>query len=189
MANTVITAPASEPLSTAEAKAHLVVEHTNDDTLIASYIQAARIMCEQHQWRSYITQTREEWLNAFPVGPIYLPYGPVQSITSIKYIDIDGTEQTYSSDNYTLDTVNDMVYLDYNLAWPSTQCIQNAVKVRYVAGYGATGSAVPETIRSAMRLLIGHWYLNREGVLTGITATQLPMGVEALLATADNKVF
>jgi len=131
MPNVIITEPEVEPLSLVEAKAHLVVEHDEDDSLIASYVKAARRACEMMQWRSYITQTREERLDRFGHGVcIGLPYGPVQSITSIKYTDTAGVEQTLSADNYSLDSATGRVVLGYGLSWPITREIPNAVKIR-----------------------------------------------------------
>jgi uncharacterized phiE125 gp8 family phage protein len=173
-----ITAPTAEPVTLAEAKAHLRVDTVADDALIGMLIQSARQAAEQFTGRALITQTWERVLHAFPDGAIKLGMPPVASITSLKYIDIAGVEQTYSSAGYTLDAVNMPGWLYPSVAyptWPSTQADAiNAVRVRFACGYGATGSTVPATVRSWMLLRIGTLYEHRQEVIAGISLNELP---------------
>ena len=186
MALKLITAPATEPVTTSEAKSHLRVDTTADDTLIGTLITAARQHVENHLRRALITQTWELVTDAFPVGDVIrLPLPPLVSVTSIKYTDEDGNESTLSSAAYVVDTdsTKGRVVLKSGETWPSdTLAAANGVRVRYVAGYGEA-SAVPRPIRQAILLLIGTLYENRESVLVaqGVTVAQLPFGVEALL--------
>ena len=181
-----ITAPATEPVSASEAKSHLRVDTTADDTLIGTLITAARQHVENHLRRALITQTWELVMDAFPAGDVIrLPRPPLVSVTSIKYTDEDGNESTFSSAAYVVDTdsTKGRVVLKSGETWPSdTLAAANGVRVRYVAGYGEA-SAVPRPIRQAILLLIGTLYENRESVLVaqGVTVAQLPFGVEALL--------
>lgn len=157
-------APAAEPLSTAEAKSHLKITHSDDDTLIDSYVKAARLWAENYMHRQLITATWALTLDEFP-DVIELPYPPLASVTSIVYTDSDGDPQTLSSSVYTVDTVSapGRVYLAYGQSWPSVRSIRHAVTVTYTAGYGASGSSVPENIRAALRILVAHYYEAREG--------------------------
>ena len=187
MALKLITAPAAEPVSTSEAKAHLRVDTTADDTYIGTLITVARQNVESHLRRSLINQTWEVVLDAFPAGVIRLPKPPLASVTSIKYTDDDGVEATYSSDNYVVDSDTEpgRVVLKSGQTWPAvTLAAANGVRVRYVAGYGAAGSNVPQAIRQAILLVIGSLYENREDVLVaqGVSIGVLPFGVVALLA-------
>ncbi len=186
MALKLITAPATEPVTSTEAKSHLRVDTTADDTLIGTLITAARQHVEAHLRRALITQTWELVTDAFPVGDVLrLPLPPLVSVTSIKYTDEDGAESTFSSGLYVVDTdsTKGRVVLKNGETWPSvTLAAANGVRVRYVAGYGEA-SAVPRPIRQAILLLIGTMYENRESVLVaqGVTVAQLPFGVDALL--------
>jgi uncharacterized phiE125 gp8 family phage protein len=158
-------APAVEPLSTAEAKDHLKITHSDDDTIIDSYVTAARLWCEAFIQRQLITATWELVLDAFWADAIPLPFPPLASVTSVQYIDTDGDSQTFSSDDYVVDTKSapGRIYLAYNESWPTTRQVREAVTITYVAGYGASGSDVPEEIRTAIRLLTAHYYEHREG--------------------------
>jgi len=181
-----VTAPTVEPLTATEAKAHLRVDYSTDDTLIASLIVAAREYVEQITGRALLTQTWDLFLDRFSGREIDIPCSPLISVTSVKYIDTAGSEQTLSTDDYTVRTYSSHygeVGLNFDADWPSTRRIEDAVYIRFVAGYGATSASVPQAIRQAMLMLVGHWYENRESVVIGgrITATEVPMAVTALL--------
>lgn len=187
MALKLITAPAAEPVSASEAKSHLRVDTTADDTYVGTLITVARQNVESHLRRALISQTWEVVLDAFPAGVIRLPKPPLASVTSIKYTDDEGNESTYSSDNYVVDSDTEpgRVVLKSGQTWPAvTLAAANGVRVRYVAGYGAAGSNVPQAIRQAILLVIGSLYENREDVLVaqGVSIGVLPFGVVALLA-------
>ena len=175
MSDKLITAPSTEPVSLTEAKAHLRVTSTDDDDLITALIVAARAAAEHELQRSLITQTLEKALDMFP-DAIQLLSPPVQSVTSVKYLDVDGVEQTLSSSSYTLDNASDSTpaWLTpaYGYDWPETYAEVNAVKVRYVAGWGSA-SLVPQPIKQWMLLQIGHWYENRESVNIGNITSKL----------------
>lgn len=136
-----ITAPAAEPVSLADAKAHLRVDHAADDDLIAALIAAAREDAEHRLGRALVMQTLEQVCDAFPAdGDIELPNPPLASVTSVKYLDSDGVEQTLSTSLYDVDSDSapGEIHRAYGVTWPSTRCVENAVRARYVAGYAAT---------------------------------------------------
>ena len=121
MALKLITAPATEPVTSTEAKSHLRVDTTADDTLIGTLITAARQHVEAHLRRALITQTWELVTDAFPVGDVLrLPLPPLVSVTSIKYTDEDGAESTFSSGLYVVDTdsTKGRVVLKNGETWP-----------------------------------------------------------------------
>lgn len=164
MALKLITAPASEPVTLAEAKLHLRVETgvTDDDAWITATIQAARERAEHITNRAFITQTWELALDAFPAAEIKLPKPPLASITSVSYTDSAGVDQTLSNTLYTPDLYSTPGWLlpAYGTSWPATRASANAVRVRYVAGYGAA-AAVPQGIKNWMLLVIGQLYAER----------------------------
>ena len=109
---------------------------------------------------------------------------PLQSVTAAAFTHVDtaGNTTQVSTSVYTVDTDSEpgRVYEAYSQTWPSTQEQPNAVRCRFVAGYGAA-SAVPAPIKQAIKILISQWYEFREPVIVGGTPSVVPMTVEALL--------
>jgi uncharacterized phiE125 gp8 family phage protein len=136
-----------------------------EDDMITSWIKAARRDCENFQNRVYITQTWQLWLDAFPgQNYIKIPLPPLQSISSVKYYDVNDTEYTFASSNYYQDIVSEpgWIVLNSGSSWPSTTLRPaNGVCVTFVAGYGAAAS-VPDEIISAIKLIVGDLYEHRE---------------------------
>ncbi len=162
----VITAPAVEPVSLSEAKVDLRVDHDDDDTLIAALITAARMEAEGLARRAFISQTLELSLTNWPVdGYIRLPLPPVASVTSITYYKDDNTSATMSSSDYIVITDVDpaVIALAKDKTWPSDALRTVApIRVRYVAGYGATAASVPERYRALVRSLVLVRYESRD---------------------------
>lgn len=180
----ITSAPAVEPVSTSEAKLHCRVDYDADDTLFAAWITAAREYAETYQRRALITQMLEMSLPAFPCGEIVLPRPPLQSVTSIAYVDANGDSQTLNSSLYQVDTrgIVGRVKPAYGQVWPSTRCeTYNAVTITYVAGYGDAATAVPRATVAAIKLLVGHLNENREMVITGTIIGKVPFSIENLL--------
>ena len=176
------TAPSVEPITTAEAKSHLNVTTSDDDTYIDALVAASRQKTESYLNRSLITQTWNLYLNTFETK-IILPRAPIQSVSSVKYIDADGVEQTLSTDVYTVDTDAEpgQIYLAYDQSWPDIRTMEKAVNVEYIAGYGLAAD-VPQLIKQAMLLLVGHYYERREETIVGTTISTVPMAYEPLLS-------
>lgn len=181
-------APAEEPVSLEEAKLHLRVDHDDEDTLINADIAAARRYCEQTVLsRALITQTWDLYMDKWPDGDeLLIPQPPLQSVDEVAYTDEDGTEFTFDAVNYIVDTASEpgRIALKSTASWPSvTLQVVNGVRVRFTAGYGDAAGDVPETIRKAMKLLIGDLYEHREEslVVQGLQLQRLPFGVRMLL--------
>ena len=178
-----ITAPAVEPITLAEAKLHLRVDAATEDAMITDMIFAARQAAEGELNRALITQTWERVLDAFPAS--YLPLGmpPVVSVQSVTYIDPAGATQTLSGGAYTLDSDRDPGWLlpAYGTAWPATRYQANAVRVRFNCGYGGTAAAVPQAIRQWLLVRIGTLYQFREAFVTGGLAALPNRFVDGLL--------
>ncbi|MCH7573608.1 MAG: phage head-tail connector protein [Candidatus Marinimicrobia bacterium] len=167
--------PSVEPLSTSEAKDHLRVTGSADDTYIASLIKVARFVFERDTGRALITQTWEQTMDRWPPdSEILLAVNPVQSISSITYDDTDGNNQTVTAADYRVDTKSlpAMIVPSYGNSWPSARTQSNSIKVTFVAGYGDAATDLDEDSIAAVRLLVGHYYLTREPI--GTIATKLP---------------
>ena len=204
---TTVTGPSVEPISTADAKAWLRIESgvTADDTLIDALVTAARQHVEDYCQIRLITQTVRQTLDHWPgsknnldlpnegrisdyIGgdPDYVELiaRPVQSVSSVTIYDDGGNSDTWNAPNYRLSIPGDRARLvpTDNAAWPSATRRSDAVEIQYVAGYGDAGSDVPDAILKAMKLLVAHWYENREAVVIGTSVNELPFAVKALLA-------
>ena len=180
----VTSAPAASPVSTADAKSHLRVDYADDDALIDSLVLAATDWAQEFTSRSFITQTVELKLDDWPglTKAILMPRPPLQSVTSIQYIDVDGNNQTLPASEYVVDASGDIgrIYPAYAGNWPDAREILNAITITYVAGYGNAASDVPASIIAAIKLAVGHLYERRED--TSVTSiSQIPMGAKALL--------
>ena len=187
MALKVITAAVIEPVTLAEAKLHLRVDHDDEDTLITNLIKVARELVEDGTWRTLLTTTWELRLDDWPSMPLKMPKAPLQSITSIKYVNDSGVEATVASTVYDADTYSEpgRIFFKKDQSWPSVNLYERgAVRIQFKAGW-LTAAEVPYKIKAAMLLLIGHLYENREEVIisSGLTPVILPAGVNALLAS------
>ena len=143
-----IAAPATEPVTSAEVKTSARIDGTEFDTQIAIIIPAIRAAAEHELGRRLITQTVEMVLDEFPTNEIDLTLPDAKSITSVKYLDDSGVEQTLSGAVYSLDddSTPSRVLLKYGQTWPITQDVPNAVRVRFVVGYG-DAAAVPSNVK------------------------------------------
>lgn len=184
MALKLVMAPASDPVDLATAKAHLRVDGTDENALIAALIAAARQYVEVVTRRALIAQTWELVLDAFPAGDIVpIPLPPLRSVTALTCTDNNGIATVWDAVNYVVDTDSEpgRLVLAYGKSWPSiTLAPAGGVRVRFEAGYG-DAAAVPEGIKQAMLLLIGHWFEHREGVNIGNIVNELPFAVDSLL--------
>lgn len=159
------TAPTSEPVTLDEVQLHLRVTDNTEDNLINNLIATARAMAEEYTGRQLMTATWDLYLDRWPYGadPILLPRSPVQSVTSITYLDADGASQTWSSSSYALDQYTEpaRINLAYDNVYPSARYIGNSIRVRYVSGY-TSAALVPQPIKAAMLLMIASLYGGRE---------------------------
>ena len=174
---------ATNPLfTTAEAKDFLKVDTTADDTLIDNLIKAATQSCEEYTNQYFldtlVTQYSDNWLEVYR-----LYKSPVSTLTHIKYYDSSDTLQTLAASNYILDNVSKpaRIGLAVDGELPTLADRINAVEVKYTVGYGENSTDVPDGIKQAVLLTIGNWYENRQTVITGRTATELPLSSQYLL--------
>ena len=178
-----ITAPASTPVSLAEAKAWLRVDDAAENDLITALIAAATGMIEQITGLAIMEQTWELVLDSF-ADSILLPKGPVSAITWVKYIDPDSVEQTLGASNYALDAVSDPQWLvrAADASWPAIASGINNVTIRFTAGVSVAADLA--SLKTAILMLVAHWHGNREAAGDGI-----PPGVAALLVNHRRYAF
>ena len=185
-------APAVEPVTQAEAKLFAKIDTTADDALVTSLIVAARQRIESLTRRALITQTWVWQLDAFPfssvpvttdalnMNPLRPPFPPLQSVTSITYVDTDGITQTWSSSDYTVDTTSEpgRIVPAFNESYPDTRDVIEAVTITYKAGYGDASTAVPDALITAVKMLTAAFYDNRDA----FQSTAVPNAVNALIS-------
>lgn len=176
-----LTAPAVEPVTLAEAKRHANVVASDDDTLIAALIVAARELVEVDTSHALINQTWELELSGWWTGGLECPRPPLVSVTHIKYYDQDDVLQTLETAYYDVDTRRQpgVIWWDEDYTAPTLSDEANPVLVTYVAGYGAAASAVPQRAKQAILLLVGHWYRCREAV--GTVGTEVALAYQRLI--------
>lgn len=148
---------AVEPVSVDEVKGALRVDHTDDDALLAAYTTSAREWLEARIQSKLALATYEFSIDSFPTAEIRLPFGPVQSVTSIKYDDELGDEQTVDPATYQLDNVSSDPWVFSAATWPVALDAFNAVRIRFVAGY-ADPALMPAAVRAALFLKVKELY-------------------------------
>jgi uncharacterized phiE125 gp8 family phage protein len=164
---TLQTAASVEPITTAEAKEHLRILGSDEDTYVDTAIAAARQTFEDLSGRALITQTWDLWLDTWPSSDyIVVPRPPLQSVTSIVYYDEDDAESTFASTNYLVD--GDLkpgrIILNSGASWPTDSLRpRHSIRVRFVAGQGDAASDVDEVDIQAIRIGISHFFDDREG--------------------------
>lgn len=200
------TGPAVEPLSLADAKEQLEFDGSDRDDFITALIVSARERCEKYTGRALITQTWTMYMDRWPNADGYsrtpwwqgvrdgavseliggrqaltIPKAPLQSITSIKAYDDSDTATTLASSAYYVDTATQpgRVVLRDSAATPTPTRVANGLEVVFVAGYGDAASDVPSALVQGMKMLVAHWFENREQVVIGASVSQIPDGVQA----------
>lgn len=191
MITKIVTPPTVYPVSLDEAKEHLVISSQDDNTYVNALIAAATNQVENLTGRKLITQTWKSFYQEW--DEFTLPYGQLQSVTGVYYVDSDGDTNEWTTADYDVDTNSDpgKVKLGYNKTYPTdTLDTNNPIYVQYVCGYGLAAS-VPDELKHAIKLLIAHHYENREPVIVGhmfkIAMEALPFSVDAL--TMNHRIF
>jgi len=179
-----VTAPTVEPVTAAEVRLHTRIDSSAEDAVLNVWIATARRLAEDFQRRAYITQTWECGFDAFPASMFWLPRCPLRQVLQISYFDVDNDETilyythlndettsttpepdpSVGTDDFWIDLYAEpgRVSLAYETTWPTATLRPiDAVRVRYVAGYGATSATVPAAVRDAIMLYCAWRYENR----------------------------
>jgi uncharacterized phiE125 gp8 family phage protein len=197
-----VTAPATEPVTVAEAKAHARIETSADDALLGAYITAARQLLEKTTGLALISQTwklvldtwpglgRDEWWdgvrempeNALAGGNVEIRKAPFLAVTSVVTLDEADAPTTWAASNYYVTKRHGFGHIvkKAGAVWPIlTIRSDGAIVITFTAGYGPNASDVPMAIRQALKMTVAHWYENREAV--GENMQEIPQGAMVLL--------
>jgi uncharacterized phiE125 gp8 family phage protein len=180
MTLTLIAGPAAEPVSLAEARAHLKLDATDEDALLGALVTAARTLLEAETRRAFMTQSWRLTLDEWPAGALALPLAPVAGVTAVKVAALSGAMIEMDPGFYEVDAKGEppRIAAKRGQAWPMPATRLAGISVDFEAGYG-TAADVPMPLRQAVLLLASHWFENREPVGDGV---ELPLTVSALVA-------
>lgn len=177
-------APAVTPVSLAEVRRQLRIEHEDDDLLLIRLIKVATAYTDVQGalGHAMISQKWGQWVDSNPQQYVKLILGPVIQVNRIQYYDTDGNLQTDTLTNYEVlgTSFATTVGPKEGFNWPVTQDRSDAIRIEYTIGYGETVADIPETIRHALMMLIGHWYENRETTMMD-ELSNVPYGFDALM--------
>jgi len=183
----IFTRPTITPISLADAKAQMRIDSTDDDAEVDRVMRAAAeffaaSIAGGRTWTPTVFDLTE---GGFPLGRdrLYLPSPPLASVTSVSYYDTAGDAQTLEeTTDFTVMAPSDeqgWIVPIVNTYWPTTQDRDDALTVRFTAGY-ADRDAVPERAKHAIRLLFGHWWENREAVAIGTISSEIELSVRTI---------
>lgn len=184
-----ITEPTVEPVSIAEAKAHLRIDQdfTDDDLYVQSLISAARMHVENASDRTLILSQWQMKLDVFPSWDIELPKPPIApGDVVVSYIPSDAVYLPVPFTNFRVDrdSTPAVIRPQWNGSWPSARGAENDVNITYWAGYGPSPQDVPAPARHCILMLAAGWYANRESIVQG-GINPVPMAVELLLGSIN----
>jgi hypothetical protein len=208
----VTTPPIVPPADLQAMKLYLRVDSNFEDQTIQDLICAAGAYAEAETGRTALQTTYRMMLDRFPLTPgleyiagmpalpvppvtnrwpldpsawaIFIPRAPLVSVASLQYLDPSGTLQTWASDQYNVDSDSEpgRITATIGTSWPAVQFGPGAVQIAFTAGY-ASSQALPSSFNQAIRMLVAHWYANREAT-NPLAQRDVPMGVDALLGHA-----
>jgi uncharacterized phiE125 gp8 family phage protein len=174
--------PAVEPLTLAEARAHLRLDTEDEDALLLSLIVAAREHLERETGLSLVTQEWRHCLDRWPAdGILTLAHGPVRTVTSVIAHDGEGMPQAVPLDGHLLDGEARPARLWLSQVPQAGRAI-NGIEVEFEAGFGMTGAEVPDTLKRAMLLHLAAMYAFRGVVAAEAQPAIVPPGYDRLIA-------
>ena len=191
MATVQTTAPAVEPLTLADVKAHLRIDSNEEDALLQSLILTSRLHVEVALGLALITQTWSCFFDRWPlalsssVAALNLPLSPVKSVEAVRIYAEDGTFASLPLSGFTFDLASRTPRVIRRLGTQTTDPGRrmNGIEISVTAGFGATAADVPAPIRQALLLLVAHWYEHRDPGEIGSPDARIPIPISALLAS------
>jgi uncharacterized phiE125 gp8 family phage protein len=156
------TPPAAEPVTLAEAKAHLKLDTADEDDLVAALITAARARAEWRTGRALLTQSWTLWLDTWPCAGIEIPLPPLQSVTRLTVYAPDDTPRLLDPSTYQVDASSApaRLRLKENVSPPTDLRPMNAIELVFTAGYGGA-DAVPAPLKQAILQIVADLHTNR----------------------------
>ena len=182
MTYTITNPPGAEPVTLAEAKAHLRIDHADEDDLILSLIRATREHLERETGLCLLTQSLRLYLDDWPdKGIVTLSRGPVRTIEAVTVYDHEGAPVAVPLAGHLLDGAARPARL-----WlkdpPLPGRPLNGIEIDFTAGFGETGADVPGALTRAMLLHIGYVYAFRGVLSPDQQPAGVPDGYERLIA-------
>ena len=178
----IISAPEANPVSLAQIKRHLRLDHNEDDEYLIELAQAATLHVEAMIDQFLITRTVRQYIETMPASrSISLEAWPIISIQEVRGYDLGGNPIIFQSRNFRFDNRFDPAALILNTSI-NFNAFSNGIEVDIIAGYGETGVDIPSNIIRAILVLIAHWYEFRGTLSPGDETSLIPKGLEALLA-------
>ncbi len=175
--------PVASPVTIEDARLHLDLDDNYYDSQLDILIDVARRRIEQDTRRSLITQTHVLSMDTFPSnGIIELPTAPVQSVTSVTYVDTNDATQTLSASTYSVDSNNtpSRIVINDDESFPTVRAHYDDIKVTYVSGYGSTVASVDPVAKFAILMLVSHLF-NSPSVTAHGSVNIVPVGYESLI--------
>ncbi|PLW76808.1 head-tail connector protein [Cohaesibacter celericrescens] len=178
-----IVPPSALPLTLIEAKAHCRVDGTDNDDYLTAAIGAAVSYLDGYSGilgKCLMPQTWAQEFDRWKDFPLCL--GPVIDLLSISYFDSNGDPQSVDLSTVRIErrVIDTFAALKSVASWPNADFSYGPITVTWRAGHSDAG-AVPDAIKQAMKLLVGHWFESREAVVVGTISSELPLAVDALL--------
>jgi uncharacterized phiE125 gp8 family phage protein len=179
-----VSPPAFEPISLDEVKrqCRIEIEFEDEDFYIRGLIKAVREATEKVSNNLFMYQIWDLLLDRFPCGEILIRKRPVTEIGFIEYVDLNGNTQTLTDYQFSTGEFYATLKPAVGATWPAARCELNSVRIRFSAGWENTPEGIPEHMKQAMLLKIGHYYENREDTVIGINFQPLVDGYDALVA-------
>lgn len=182
----------AQAVTDAELKLFAKIDLTDDDALVTDLNATAEDYIKETLQKSLVFETFELFLDAFPLSgcPIEIPRTPLSSVTSIQYVDTDAVTQTLAGTQYKVDNKVEpaQIYEGHQKTWPSTRSEVNSVTVKFVSGFGAAASDVPEHFKTMIKQLFTHYYEHREPMKDKVWV-EIPEHLNALIDKYRIKSF
>ncbi|MFQ5347365.1 MAG: head-tail connector protein [Rhodothalassiaceae bacterium] len=156
-------APAVEPLSLAEVRAHLRLEGTDEDALLAGLLAAARATVERYLRRALIEQQWQLVLDQWPEGAVRLPRPPLMQVDAVRVLDSSGTATVVPAADYEVETRAEPGFLFPRMpgALPAPGRRMGGIEIDFTAGYGSDWNQVPAPVRHALLVMVSDLYETR----------------------------
>ncbi|MEZ5841426.1 MAG: hypothetical protein R3D02_13700 [Hyphomicrobiales bacterium] len=176
--------PAVEPVTIAEARDALLLDHDADDVLIAALIRAARQHVERETRRALIARSFRRYLDVWPSNRIVsLSPAPLRRVLEVRIHAGDGTPELLDGSLWLSDLGAEpgrMMLRRGVMALPGQPL--SGIEIDFEAGYGTDPADVPEELRRSLLALVVHWYEHRSAVVEAGGLAVLPHGIDAALA-------
>lgn len=170
----------TEVVTLEEVKNHLRIDGDDEDSIISSYIQAAREYAEIFTGRSFVEKTYEYITNPKEkYAYIELPMPPLVEVLEVSAMQSTNEELLNEGKDYYIIKGYDesLIYPSLERGWPKETLDRlGGIKVKYRAGY----SEAPMSVKQAILILVAHFYENRENLIAR-DYKEIPFGVSSLL--------